>query len=192
MSLLLLPRRGGRDLARAESGFTILELVSVMALLSVVLTLGAAGFRHYWLLHSLESAQGDVASQLRQVQARVASESHPFIYGARFTPGGSTWSLVKYDQGADRVGTSDDSCGGDGGGTRTLPGVEVVGGSSSGFSAAAGVDLSKCGGAYATDVFVMFYARGTATGGKLTLRSPALDRTREIHVSSLTSRVEER
>ncbi|HEX2295511.1 MAG TPA: prepilin-type N-terminal cleavage/methylation domain-containing protein [Actinomycetota bacterium] len=191
MSLRLLHPEGGRNLARAERGFTILELVAVMALLSVVLTLGAAGFRHYWLLHSLESAQGDVASQLRQIQARIASESHPYIYGARFTPGSSTWSLVKYDQGSNRLSTSDDGCAADGA-ARTLPGVQIVGGAASGFAAPQGVDLSKCGGAHSTDLFVMFYAKGTSTGGKVTLKSVALDRTREVHVSSLTSRVEER
>jgi prepilin-type N-terminal cleavage/methylation domain-containing protein len=190
MPLLLHPQ-GGRDLARAERGFTILELVAVMALLSLLLTLGATAFRHYWLLHSLDAAQGDVATQLRQIQARVASESHPFIYGARFTPGTSTWSLVRYNQGTDRLSTDDDSCIVNGG-TRTLPGVETVAAPASSFTAPQGVDLSKCGGAHSTDVFVMFYAKGTATGGQLTLRSIALDRTREIHVSSLTSRVEER
>lgn len=162
-----------------------------MALLAVVVTLGASGFRHYWLVHSLDSAQGDVASQLRQIQARVASESHPFIYGARFTPGTSSWSLLKYNQGSDRLSTADDSCALDGE-ARKLPGVETVAPPASSFTAAQGVDFSKCGGSYATDVFVVFYAKGTATGGKLTLRSTALDRTREIEVSSLTSRVEER
>ncbi|HEX2195356.1 MAG TPA: hypothetical protein VHJ76_00400, partial [Actinomycetota bacterium] len=135
--------------------------------------------------------QSDVATQLRQTQARVASESHPFIYGARFTPGSSAWSLVKYDQGSDRLSTSDDSCATDGA-PRVLPGVETVAPPASGFSAPQGVDLAKCGGAHATDVFVMFYVKGTATGGELTLRSTALDRTRKVVVSSLTSRVEER
>lgn len=191
MSLRLLPPKGGRDLARAERGFTILELVAVMTLLSVVLALGAAGFRHYWLLHSLDAAQGDVATQLRQIQARVASESHPLIYGARFTPGSTTWSLVKYDQGSDRLSTADDTCSADGP-PRTLPGVEVVASPGTAFAPAQGVELSKCGGSHATDAFVMFYAKGTSTGGKVTLRSRALDRTREVHVSALTSRVEER
>lgn len=160
-----------------------------MALLSVILALGAGGFRHYWFLHSLESAQGDVATQLRQIQARAASESHPFIYGARFTPGSQTWSLVKYDQGTDRLTTADDSCTVEGG-TRTLPGIVPVGPPSSEFSAPPGVDKAKCGGAHATDLFVMFYARGTSTGGTLTLRSVALDKTRQVQVSALTSRVE--
>lgn len=165
--------------------------MAVLALLSVVLTLGATGFRGYWLLHSLESAQGDVATQLRQIQARVASESHPFIYGARFTPGSTAWSLIKYDQGSDRLTTSDDGCAADGP-VRRLPGVETVAPPDSQFTAPPGVDLAKCGGAHASDVFVMFYAKGTATGGTLTLRSVALDRTRQITVSALTSRVEER
>ena len=188
MSLRLPSPRGGRDLATAERGFTILELVTALALLSLVLATGATAFRHYWVVHSLDSAQGDVATQLRQIQARVGSESHPFVYGARFTPGSPAWSLVRYDQGSNRLSTADDTCAAQGE-TRTLPATETVGGT---FGAPQGVDLAKCGGAYATDVFVMFYARGTSTGGTLTLRSSVLDRTREIAVSALTSRVEER
>jgi hypothetical protein len=161
-----------------------------MAILVVLLSVGATSFRHYWLVHSLESAQGDVATQLRQIQSRVASESHPYIYGARFSPGSASWSLVKYDQGTDRLTTGDDSCAADGP-VRNLPAVETVGPPDSAFGTPSGVDLSKCGGAYSTDVFVMFYAKGTATGGKLTLLSPQLGRTRVITVSSLTSRVEE-
>lgn len=161
-----------------------------MAILVVLLSFGATSFRHYWLVHSLESAQGDVATQLRQTQSRVASESHPYIYGARFTPGTSSWSLVKYDQGTDRLTTSDDSCAADGP-VRTLPAAETVAAPASSFGTPLGVDLSKCGGSYSSDVFVMFYAKGTATGGQLTLRSPQLDRSRVITVSTLTSRVEE-
>ncbi len=191
MSLRLLPPRGGRNLSRAESGFTVLELVAVATLLSVVLSFGVTAFRHYWLMHSLESAQSDVATQLRQLQALVASESHPYIYGARFTPGSPDWSLVKYDQGSNRLSTADDSCVAYGA-TYTLPSTQAVGSPSSSFGAPQGVDLSKCGGAHATDLFVVFYAKGTSTGGTLTLRSPALGKTRQITISSLTSRVEER
>ena len=188
-SFLLRETSGGRNLAGgAERGFTVLELVTVVALVSVLLTVSAGAFRHYYLVHSLESAQGDVTSQLRQIQARAASESHPFIYGARFTPGSATWSLVKYNQGTDRLTTNDDSCE-QVGAPRKLPATEAVGPPASSFAAPQGVNLAKCGGAHATDLFVMFYAKGTSTGGSLTLRSPALGRTRKVTVSSLTSRV---
>lgn len=189
-SLRLLAPTGDRDLVRAERGFTIIELATVVALLSLMLSIGAVVFRHYWLRHSLESAQGDVATALRQIQARVGSESHPFIYGARFTPGSSNWSIVKYDQGTNRLSTADDSCASEGG-AHTLSATQASGPPASSFAAPQGVDLSKCGGSYATDLFVVFYAKGTATGGTLTLRSPALDKTRAITVSTLTSRVEE-
>jgi hypothetical protein len=162
----------------------------VVSLVSVLLTLGAVAFRHYYLVHSLESAQGDVTSQLRQIQSRAASESHPYIYGARFTPGSATWSLVKYNQGTDRLTTNDDSCQQEGA-SRTLPAAEAVGPPESSFVAPQGVSLAKCGGAHSTDLFVMFYAKGTSTGGTLTLKSPALGRTRQVVVSSLTSRVVE-
>jgi type II secretory pathway pseudopilin PulG len=164
--------------------------MAVIAILAVLLSAGATSFRHYWLVHSLESAQGDVATQLRQIQSRVASESHPYIYGARFSPGSASWSLLRYDQGTDRLTTADDSCAADGP-VRTLPAAQTVGAPDSSFGTPPGADLSKCGGPHSTDVFVMFYAKGTATGGKLTLRSPELGRTRVITVSSLTSRVEE-
>ena len=185
-SIRSLAGREGRDLAGAERGFTLIELISALAIMSLVLSTGAVAFRHYWLTHSLESAQGDVATQMRQVQARVGSESHPYIYGLRFTPGSSSWSVVRYDQGTDRLSTSDDACTTEGT-TRTLPATQVSGGT---FTAPQGVDRSKCGGAHATDVFVMFYAKGTSTGGTLTLRSPQLDKTRQVSVSALTSRVE--
>jgi hypothetical protein len=159
-----------------------------MALLSILVTLGAGAFRHYWLLHSLDSAQGDVASQLRQLQARVASESHPLIFGARFTPGAGEWRVIRYDQGSDRTSDSDDTCTAVGEG-RSFGGVTFVGPPDSGFTTPPGVTLSKCGGNPA-DMFVIFYAKGTATGGTLTLHSTSLDRTREIEVSSLTGRVE--
>ena len=97
-----------------------------MALLAVLVTLGASGFRNYWLLSELESSQGDVATQLRQIQARAASESHPYIYGARFTPGSAKWSLVKYDQGTDRTTMADDTCTLDGQ-VRTMPGAVALG-----------------------------------------------------------------
>ncbi|MDQ3981974.1 MAG: prepilin-type N-terminal cleavage/methylation domain-containing protein [Actinomycetota bacterium] len=170
-----------------ERGFTLLELIAVMALLSILVTLGAGAFRHYWLLHSLDSAQGDVSSQLRQLQARVASESHPLIFGARFTPGTGEWVVIRYDQGNDRTNDSDDTCT-TVGEERSFDGITFAGPPDSGFTAPPGVTLAKCGGATA-DMFVIFYAKGTATGGTLMLRSAALDRTRVLEVSSLTGRV---
>ena len=187
-SKCLRPQHGGLRHASAERGFTVLELLTVLFLVSILVTVGATALRHYWLLHSLETAQADIASQLRQVQARVASESHPLIFGARFTPGSTTWSLVKYNQGTDRLTTSDDTCVMEGAAYK-LPGVTPDPAPASSFTAPSGVDLAKCGGSYSTDVFVMFYARGTATGGTLRLRSTALDRTRVVTVSALTSRV---
>ena len=96
---------------------------------------------------------------------------------------------MKYDQGTDRLTTDDDSCSADGA-TRSLPNIIVQDPPASTFSTPLGVDKSKCGGAHGTDLFVMFYAKGTATGGQVTLYSPGLDKTREVTVSSLTSRVE--
>ena len=159
-----------------------------MAILSLLLTLSAPALRHYWLLQSLDGAQGEVASQLRQLQARVASESHPLIFGTRFTPGTGHWWVIRYDQGSDRTSDADDTCVAEGG-LRQLV-VDVVGPPSSAFSAPPGVTLSKCGGSYSSDVFVMFYAKGTATGGTLTLRSEPLDRTRALTVSPLTGHVD--
>jgi type II secretion system protein H len=165
---------------RREQGFTLIEALVVMLLASIVMTLAVQALRHYWLVQSLEQGEGEVISQLRQLQERAVSESHPLVYGARFKLNSSDWSIVRYNPSATPTACTLEN-------TLTFAtGVKV---SAANFDAAP--TITGCPGAGDSQYkFVFFFARGTATGGQLTLTQPAIGRTRTITVTPLTGRVE--
>ena len=182
-----------------ESGFTLIELLVVLSLMAVVLVSSAGTLRSFWFKQSLDGATEQVVSQLRQLQSRVTSESHPLVYGARFRPGSSEWGLIRYDP--NEAGTADDTC------TeyspRTFdsgvfsaeviisPAVTAV--PDSDEAAICRTRLTTDDGApfavASSDVFVFFYARGTATAGVVRLEQPTSSQTKDVTITSLTGRV---
>jgi prepilin-type N-terminal cleavage/methylation domain-containing protein len=176
LSRLLEPAAG------AEAGFTLVELMVVILITTVLLTLGASALRHYWLTQALEGSTEEVVSQLRQLQQRTDSESHPIVYGARFQVSTSSWAIVRYDP-KEPTTIGDDECTVDS--TRAFSDGVVV--SAASFDSPPGVDLSKC--PESSQRFVLFYARGTATGGSLTLRHDITATSETISVLPLTGRV---
>jgi prepilin-type N-terminal cleavage/methylation domain-containing protein len=175
-----------------EDGFTLIEVLSAIMLMLILLGLSANSMRSYWLNQSLSGAQGSVRSQLRQLQERSVSESHPTVYGVRFQVGTSNWGVVQYDPTA----TPSPKC------TQvnnlTLnSGVIFKTAPSTTFTAAAGSDAatitalckSQIAGS-ASDQFVLFFARGTATPGQVTLTHSLVARTKVITVTAITGRVE--
>jgi hypothetical protein len=167
-----------------------------MLLAAVLMTLSATALSHYWRLQQLNGSRDSLIGHLREVQQRVISESHPLVYGVRFSPGNTAtatsvkYSVMKYNPGADLASTSDDTCTVDPDIVYTLPGGVFVKDAS--FDAAGSpVVLSKCPTLTAADRFLFFYARGTATGGTVTLYSPSLNQQRQVHVLALTARVDE-
>jgi prepilin-type N-terminal cleavage/methylation domain-containing protein len=183
-------RAGGPRSRRSdEDGFTLVELLIGMMLLVVLLGLGIFALRQFWLNHSLRGARTEVVTQLRQLQQRSVSESHPLVYGARFRASSSTFGLVKFNP-HDTATTADDTCSEMS--TVTLgSGVRVT---SATFTSASGITSlcrSQIAGA-TSDEFVFFYARGTATEGNLTLEVPALPgRSLSVGVTPITGRVSE-
>lgn len=199
----MLDRARRMTLIKEEGGFTLIELLATMALASILLTLGAAAARQYWFNQALNGAQDEVVTQLRQLQERVVSETHPRVYGARFHNGHRQWGLVRYDP---AVGTTPVSCVQYQ--TREFPsGVKVAE-----TSFAADVtrtsfcqnNLKTASGASVpnsvSSQFVFFYSRGTATPGNLTgypagtgvvLKHDALDRVEAVSVTAITGRVDE-
>ena len=63
--------------ASGEAGFTLVELLVAISLALILLSLSAIAFRTFWLTQGLHGAANDVRSQLRQLQQRAESESHP-------------------------------------------------------------------------------------------------------------------
>jgi hypothetical protein len=156
-------------------------------MLVILFTLGAFALRQYWLTHSLRGGREEVVTQLRQLQQRSVSESHPLVYGARFRVGSPTFGLVKFNP-HDTAVTTDDTCVE----MSTVTMGSNVQASQAEFADAAGItSLCRTQIAGATlDEFVFFYARGTATEGSLTLETPSLPgETLSLTVTPIAGRV---
>jgi hypothetical protein len=162
----------------------------VMAITSVLLTLGAFAVRNFWLVRSLSGGQDEIASQMRAVQSKVMAESNPLIYGIGFVEGTNRWQIVRYNS----SGTP--SCAGDG--TRRFNAGVVI--SDVNFSTSlAGSSVTTmrdvCRNNVAgmltvpNDGFVFFLPRGMATSGTVTIRQPNLGRTATVEVFALSGRV---
>lgn len=177
-----------------DDGFTLIELLSVMVLTSLLLALSAGAVRQYWFVRSLEGGQQEIVTQLRQLQQRTVAESHPRIYGARFPRGAannSSWGLVRVDVAtppATSTCTQYETRRFDAGVTIFNPGSSGV---HTTFQEPGETQLcrNQIVGA-ANDDFVFFYARGTATAGRVTIQHPVLDRRKIVCVSGLTGRIE--
>jgi prepilin-type N-terminal cleavage/methylation domain-containing protein len=188
-----------------QRGISLIEMLAVMALASIMLTLGAGAMRNYWFVRSLQGGAEEAQNLMRRLQSQVTSESHPRVYGLRFTSGSGIVGLVRYESGncaQPRTTTLGGSGFGSAGAQATFPNTSYsltqTGPSNFGFWAG-GADPSvvpetaacrtQLSGA-STDQFVWFYARGTATPGRMQITVPALPgRSRTIEVRQLTGRV---
>ncbi len=177
-----------------EDGFSLIELLFVMALVGILLTLGAFAARQFWFQRSLLGGQDEVATQLRALQQRVVAEGVATRYhGAWFTTDDADderWGTVRFDSVA---GTCTST-----GQFQFDAGVLV---SQVDFAdSVSGVDfataITSCRGlANVPDSadFVFFLTRGTGTESTqdLVLAQPRLDnRSEAIRVLALTGRVE--
>lgn len=185
--------RSARPCSTDERGFTLIEVFAVLALLAILVGLAAPALRTYWFTQSLDSATDEAVSQLRRLQARVTSESHPLVYGARFRKGSSDYALILYDP---RAVAPAPACTQDGATRAFNTGVfnATVRISATTTAVPDSPEAAACRtqlpGVITDDVFVFFYARGTATPGTIRLEQPSLGRGENITISGLTGRVE--
>ena len=184
----------GRVLRRAETvvsserGVTMIEILVVSTLLAVMMTLSAGPLRTYWRRQALERGKSEVIAQMQNVQQTSVSETTPYVYGVRFKLDSAEWGIVKFD-GNSATTTADDTCVQ----TRSLSFSDGVRVSAASFAVAPDI-TTKCRSAIsgaASDQFAFFYARGTATGGGVTLVQPALEAAaRSVTVTPITGRVQ--
>ena len=164
----------------SQSGFTLIELLAVIALVGVLTALGADQLRRFWFAQGLSGAQNEVVTQLRGQQQESRSTA-PKVFGARFQPGSSAWRLIEYDP--ERNPGGGNKCRVTG--RRELPAAVQV--SAVDFESV----LPAGGDCFGVDRnVVLFFARGNATPGSVTLYQPNIDRSLRVCVSGLTGRVE--
>ena len=178
-------------MTKREEGFSLIELLTVISIVAILFTLGAFAVRHFWLVRSLEGGKDEIVTQLRQLQQRVGAASNPLVFGARFKNGSAEWELIQYD-----AVNSPDTC------TRIqqrnfTPSLEFDAGvvvQNANFSSYTNGtrDVTAICKAGTFDDVVFFFAKGTATSGRIRIRQPVLDRTETICVTGITGRVEER
>jgi prepilin-type N-terminal cleavage/methylation domain-containing protein len=170
---------------KREDGFTLIEILVTIAIMSIVMMVGAGALRQYWLSRAVNDGADSLQSQMRAAQERAVSESHPIVYGIRVDPGTSDWWVVRYDP--VNAGTADDTC------TtqqthKFSTGVVIQSASFTGDTYVADFCRSKLG-APGDNQFALFYPRGNATGGTVTLRQPTVGRERTVNVAAVTGRV---
>lgn len=174
---------------KREDGFSLIELLTVVTLVAILFTLGAFAVRHFWLVRSLEGGKDEMATQLRQLQQRVGAASNPLVFGARFENGSSEYQLIQYDTTDPLVCNPIQQ-------RNFTPNLEFDAGvvvesavftnySSDGNDV---TDICKDG---TYDDVVFFFAKGSATPGRITVSQPILDRELTICVQGITGRVEE-
>ena len=165
-----------------EQGFSLIEMLAAMALLAIVMTLGAVALRQYWFVQSLAGGEEEVISHLRRMQEQAVAETHPLMFGVRFRTGSPEWGAVRYDPDTG-VCSSESSL--EFGGGVVVSAVDFA-------DTAEGTTQCRAqlAGA-ASDEFAFFFPRGTATGGTVTLQQSQLGRTESLSVTPMTGRVEE-
>jgi prepilin-type N-terminal cleavage/methylation domain-containing protein len=186
---------------KREEGFSLVELMAVMAITAILLTLGVTALRFFWLGRALTGERDQIFTGLRTMQQQVVSETNPLVFGAWFkvtTPstdnGNPHWGMVRYRpaDGATPASCTSTATHRLDGGVQissadfvySLPGVASI------ADVVALCKTSVTASTSATD-FAFFLARGTATAGCVTLNQPRRDMDDEtVHVSGLTGRVE--
>jgi prepilin-type N-terminal cleavage/methylation domain-containing protein len=173
-----------------EAGFTLIEMLVVVAISAMVLTFGVTALRNYWFVQALSGSVDTVTTQMRQAQQQAESESHPLVYGVWFINVGdsSRWGTLQYDPdpalsvNCSEIGKRSFSTGVQ---VQSVSFVEDAVRTSECRSALGAAGVPSAGSAE----IAFFYARGTATPGSITLEQTHLGRSESLSVTGITGRV---
>ena len=160
-----MSRAGQRKTWRADFGFTVVELAVAMALLGALLALGTPAWSNYRTSQEHVSGAREVVSVLRNAQLRAAAEET--TYRVDVDVATRTLGVYRYD-GAGYVHRS----------SSALEGASLR------IDEAAFTD--KLG---ATTTSAYFYARGTASPGKVVVSRDGSAVQHVITLEGLTGRV---
>ena len=174
----LKPSRHGDDNTRvrtppprADDGFTLVELIVVMAIGGTLASLGAFGFSSFQTGSEHRGSTGELVSALRSASERSISEGR--THCVDLAPGGQSYTTWRY------------ACGASGsqvGGSRKTQTTAVT------ITATVSlpVPAPDCPAGHSC---LYFYPRGTATPATLTVASTKRSPTYTVRVEGLTARV---
>lgn len=162
-----------RRTPRAHDGFTLIELMVVMAISGVLASIGVFGFASWQATAEQQGTADSVLSQLRNASTRAVSEGRTYCF--EIGSGGTSYSLYQF------------SC------STTAPASRVLGPratQSSDVTLAASVtNPTPAPICPAGSTCVYFRPRGTATPATITVASTERSKTYTITVEGLTARV---
>lgn len=169
-----------------ESGFTLIEIMVVMAMSAVLMTLGAGAVRHYWFDSALRGSTEGIQNELRSLQQQAVSESHPLVFGAWFVPGTSPedagrWGTLRYNPETSTCATPR---------TVNLDAGVFVSDASFDEMAPISSDCSNAPGVPSGAEIALFRARGSATNGTVELTQLNTNQVQTVSISPMTGRVE--
>lgn len=151
----------------AEQGFTLVEVLVVVALMGVSATIVVSGFQSYARSAEHSGTRSDVVSALRAAHQRALTEAT--VYCVRFAADNKSWTTYR---GTCSAGT-------------VVKGPEDVGGAQVSLSDVS--FLHSDGSSGSRDV--EFTARGTASKGSLKVVRSDSSKTYTVSVEGLTARV---
>lgn len=162
-----------RRTARANDGFTLIELMLVMVISGVLASIGVFGFASWQATAEQQGTADSVLSQLRNASTRAVSEGR--TYCVEIGSGGTTYSLYQY------------SC------STAAPASRVLGPKATQSSdvtiSATATHPSPAPACPSGSTCVYFRPRGTATPAQMTVQSTERAKTYTITVEGLTARV---
>ena len=165
----------------SERGFTLVELLAVMAIGAMLLGLGAGALRNYTRGKALQGARDMTVTSLRNAQQRTFSEGYPRAYGIRFLKGGTRWDVVRYDASAGTCTVVESNV--------LTDGVSVATGTDFPEGAAAMACRNAAPNGSANYEVALFYARGSATAGTIEFALAGSSSTRTVRVNATTGSV---
>lgn len=147
---------------KQEEGFTLIELVATVALMSILFVMAVGGYKFFYTNRALDVAAREITAQIREAQAKAVStgNTHRIV----FNTSDSTYILQR------RQGSEWANAGAPG----ELPSRVF-------FDSAAPPD-------FAGDADMEFYARGLSDSGTLVLRN-SNSKTKTISVDGETVHV---
>lgn len=160
-----------------EDGFTLMELLVAMTILTIVMAIGAWGLFAYWRAQALTGAANQVLTDMRDAQVRAQAEVR--AYRLVFNLGSSSYEVQ-------RIGASGDFETAE---ARRLDQTILI--ETASFSPTAGC-LTDPDDPPPPPNIVYFCPRGVSSNGSVVIRSTRLNQDREIAVTGLTSRAEVR